>query len=153
MAATFPSDLGLKLSLQIDGKRISIESDDSDLTATELAELFYDLAIAATYVDNNIIDAMRKVADDHDRRGAVRIIVIFVIEFASEVVAACERKQSRYLGLPRLLRPVGAFFSTYLNQNNDKKGIDRKVQGNHAPVQHQRGNRQRGAFCILDESF
>jgi hypothetical protein len=72
MAATSHSDLGLKLSLQIDGKRISIESDDSELTATELVELFYDLAIAATYVDNNIIDAMRKVADDHDRRGAVR---------------------------------------------------------------------------------
>ena len=59
----------LKLSLQIDGKRISIESDDSELTATELVELFYDLAIAATYIDNNIIDAMRKVADEHDRRG------------------------------------------------------------------------------------
>jgi len=72
MAATSHSDLGLKLSLQIDGKRISIESDDSELTATELVELFYDLAIAATYVDNNIIDAMRKVADEHDRRGAVR---------------------------------------------------------------------------------
>ena len=72
MAATSHSDLGLKLSLQIDGKRISIESDDSELTATELVELFYDLAIAATYIDNNIIDAMRKVADDHDRRGAVR---------------------------------------------------------------------------------
>ena len=61
-----------RLTLDHYGKRISIESDDSDLTATELAELFYDLAIAATYVDNNIIDAMRKVADDHDRRGAVR---------------------------------------------------------------------------------
>ena len=72
MATTSHSDLGLKLSLQIDGKRISIESDDSELTATELVELFYDLAIAATYIDNNIIDAMRKVADDHDRRGAVR---------------------------------------------------------------------------------
>ena len=69
MAATSHSDLGLKLSLQIDGKRISIESDDSELTATELVELFYDLAIAATYVDNNIIDAMRLVADEHDRRG------------------------------------------------------------------------------------
>ena len=69
MAATSHSDLGLKLSLQIDGKRISIESDDSDLTATELVELFYDLAIAATYSDNNIIDAMRNVADEHDRRG------------------------------------------------------------------------------------
>jgi len=31
--------------------------------------LFYDLAIAATYIDNNIIDAMRLVADEHDRRG------------------------------------------------------------------------------------
>ena len=72
MTTNFRSDLGLKLSLQIDGKRISIESDDSDLTATEVVELFFDLAIAATYVDNNIIDAMRKVADDHDRRGAVR---------------------------------------------------------------------------------
>ena len=72
MAATSHSDLGLKLSLQIDGKRISIESDDSELTATELVELFYDLAMAATYIDNNIIDAMRKVADEHDRRGAVR---------------------------------------------------------------------------------
>ena len=72
MATTSPSDLGLKLSLQIDGKRISIESDDSELTATELVELFYDLAIAATYIDNNIIDAMRKVADEHDRRGAKR---------------------------------------------------------------------------------
>ena len=72
MAATFPSDLGLKLSLQIDGKRISIESDNSDLTATELVQLFYDLAIAATYMDNSVIDAMRIVADDHDRRGAVR---------------------------------------------------------------------------------
>jgi hypothetical protein len=72
MAATSHSDLGLKLSLQIDGKRISIESDDSDLTATELVELFYDLAMAATYIDNNIIDAMRKVADEHDLRGAVR---------------------------------------------------------------------------------
>jgi len=69
MAATSHSDLGLKLSLQIDGKRISIESDDSELTATELVELFYDLAIAATYIDNNIIDAMRNVADEHDRRG------------------------------------------------------------------------------------
>ena len=58
----------LKLSLQIDGKRISIESDNSDLTATELVELFYDLALAATYIDNNIIDAMRLVADEHDRR-------------------------------------------------------------------------------------
>ena len=69
MAATFPSDAGLKLSLQIDGKRISIESDDSELTATELVELFYDLAIAATYMDNSVIDAMREVADEHDRRG------------------------------------------------------------------------------------
>ena len=69
MAATSHFDLGLKLSLQIDGKRISIESDDSELTATELVELFYDLAIAATYIDNNIIDAMRNVADEHDRRG------------------------------------------------------------------------------------
>ena len=69
MATTFPSDAGLKLSLQIDGKRISIESDDSDLTATELVQLFYDLAMAATYIDNNIIDAMRLVADEHDRRG------------------------------------------------------------------------------------
>ena len=69
MAATSHSDLGLKLSLQIDGKRISIESDDSELTATELVQLFYDLAIAATYVDNNIIDTMRNVADEHDRRG------------------------------------------------------------------------------------
>ena len=69
MAATSHSDLGLKLSLQIDGKRISIESDDSDLTATELVELFFDLALAATYIDNNIIDAMRTVADNNDRRG------------------------------------------------------------------------------------
>ena len=69
MATHSHSDLGLKLSLQIDGKRISIESDESDLTATELVELFYDLAIAATYIDNNIIDAMRIVADEHDRRG------------------------------------------------------------------------------------
>jgi len=69
MATTSHSDLGLKLSLQIDGKRISIESDDSELTATELVELFYDLAMAATYIDNNIIDAMRNVADEHDRRG------------------------------------------------------------------------------------
>jgi hypothetical protein len=69
MATTSHSDLGLKLSLQIDGKRISIESDDSELTATELVQLFYDLAIAATYIDNNIIDAMREVADEHDRRG------------------------------------------------------------------------------------
>ena len=69
MAATSHSDLGLKLSLQIDGKRISIESDDSELTATELVELFYDLAMAATYIDNNIIVAMRKVADEHDLRG------------------------------------------------------------------------------------
>ena len=69
MATTSHSDLGLKLSLQIDGKRISIESDDSELTATELVELFYDLAIAATYIDNNIIDAMRLVADNNDRLG------------------------------------------------------------------------------------
>ena len=69
MATTSHSDLGLKLSLQIDGKRISIESDDSDLTATELVELFFDLALAATYIDNNIIDAMRTVADEHDLRG------------------------------------------------------------------------------------
>ena len=69
MATTSHSDLGLKLSLQIDGKRISIESDDSDLTATELVQLFYDLAMAATYIDNNIIDAMRTVADNNDRRG------------------------------------------------------------------------------------
>ena len=69
MATTSHSDLGLKLSLQIDGKRISIESDDSELTATELVELFYDLALAATYIDNNITDAMRTVADNNDRRG------------------------------------------------------------------------------------
>ena len=69
MTTNFRSDLGLKLSLQIDGKRISIESDDSELTATELVELFYDLAIAATYMDNSVIDAMRKVADEHDLRG------------------------------------------------------------------------------------
>ena len=69
MAATSLSDTGLKLSLQVDGKRISIERDDSDLTATELVELFFDLALAATYIDNNIIDAMRTVADEHDRRG------------------------------------------------------------------------------------
>ena len=69
MAATSHSDLGLKVSLQIDSKRISIESDDSELTATELVELFYDLAIAATYIDNNIIDAMRTVADNNDLRG------------------------------------------------------------------------------------
>jgi hypothetical protein len=35
-------------------------------------QLFYDLAIAATYMDNSVIDAMRIVADDHDRRGEVR---------------------------------------------------------------------------------
>lgn len=69
MAATSHSDLGLKLSLQIDNKRIIIESNESDLTATELVELFYDLAIAATYMDNSVIDAMRNVADEHDRRG------------------------------------------------------------------------------------
>ncbi len=69
MAATSHSDLGLKVSLQIDSKRISIESDDSELTATELVKLFYDLAIAATYMDQNIIDAMRNVADEHDLRG------------------------------------------------------------------------------------
>ena len=69
MATTSHSDLGLKLSQQIDGKRISIESDDSELTATELVELFYDLAIAATYMDNSVIDAMREVAEEHDRRG------------------------------------------------------------------------------------
>ena len=69
MTTTSHSDLGLKLSLQIDGKRISIESDDSELTATELVELFYDLAIAATFMDNSVIDAMREVADEHDRRG------------------------------------------------------------------------------------
>ncbi len=69
MTTNFRSDLGLKLSLQIDGKRISIESDDSELTATELVQLFYDLAIAATYMDNSVIDAMRKVADEHDLRG------------------------------------------------------------------------------------
>ena len=69
MAATSHSDLGLKLSLQIDGKRISIESDDNELTATELVKLFYDLAIAATYMDNSVIDAMREVADEHDMRG------------------------------------------------------------------------------------
>ena len=67
--ATSLSDTGLKLSLQVDGKRISIERDDSELTATELVELFYDLAIAATYMDNSVIDAMREVADEHDRRG------------------------------------------------------------------------------------
>ena len=67
--ATSLSDTGLKLSLQVDGKRISIERDDSDLTATELVELFFDLALAATYIDNNIIDAMRTVADNNDRRG------------------------------------------------------------------------------------
>ena len=67
--ATYPSDTGLKLSLQVDGKRISIESDNSDLTATELVQLFYDLAIAATYMDNSVIDAMRQVADEQDRRG------------------------------------------------------------------------------------
>jgi len=32
-------------------------------------QLFYDLAIAATYMDNSVIDAMRNVADEHDRRG------------------------------------------------------------------------------------
>ena len=69
MATTSHFDRGLKLSLQIDGKRISIESDNSDLTATELVELIYDLAIAATYMDNSVIDAMREVADEHDRRG------------------------------------------------------------------------------------
>lgn len=73
MATTSHSDLGLKLSLQIDGKRISIESDDSELTATELVQLFYDLAMAATYIDNNIIDAMRMVADEHDRRGCKQL--------------------------------------------------------------------------------
>ena len=67
--ATFPSDTGLKLSLQVDFIRISIERDECDLTAIELVELFYDLALAATYIDNNIIDAMRTVADNHDRRG------------------------------------------------------------------------------------
>ena len=67
--ATYPSDTGLKLSLQVDGKRISIESDNSDLTATELVQLFYDHAIAATYMDNSVIDAMRQVADEQDRRG------------------------------------------------------------------------------------
>jgi hypothetical protein len=61
--------MGLKLSLQVDDRRISIERDCSDITATELVQLFYDLALAATYVDNNIIDAMRNVADEHDRRG------------------------------------------------------------------------------------
>ena len=69
MSNNFPSNIGLKLSLQVDGKRISIESDNSDLTATELVQLFYDLAIAATYMDNSVIDAMRQVADEQDRRG------------------------------------------------------------------------------------
>jgi hypothetical protein len=68
---TCRSDSGVKLTLQIDGRRISIEVDESDITATRLVELFYDLALAATYMDNNIIDAMREVANEHDRRGAV----------------------------------------------------------------------------------
>jgi hypothetical protein len=63
--------MGLKVSLQVDDRRISIERDCSDMTATELVQMFYDLALAATYMENNIIDAMRHVANEHDRRGAV----------------------------------------------------------------------------------
>jgi hypothetical protein len=63
--------MGLKLSLQIDDRRISIERDRSDITCTELVQLFYDLALASTYMDNNIIDAMRNVSNEHDRRGAI----------------------------------------------------------------------------------
>ena len=63
--------MGLKVSLQVDDRRISIERDCSDITATELVQMFYDLALAATYMDNNIIDAMRHVANENDRRGSI----------------------------------------------------------------------------------
>jgi len=65
--------MGLKLSLQVDDRRISIERDCSDMTATELVQMFYDLAIAATYMDNSVIDAMRNVADEHDLRGCKQL--------------------------------------------------------------------------------
>ena len=71
MATTSHSDT-FRLTLDHYGKRISIEHDRCDLDAVELAETFYSLAKAAEWQPNSIIDAMRKVADDHDLRGAVR---------------------------------------------------------------------------------
>lgn len=68
MTTTSHSDT-FRLTLDHYGKRISIEHDRCDLDAVELVEIFYRVALAAEWQPNSIIDAMRKVADEHDRRG------------------------------------------------------------------------------------
>ncbi len=68
MAATYHSDT-FRLSLDLYGKRISIEHDRCDLDATELVEIFYRIALATEWQPNSIIDAMRTVADNNDLRG------------------------------------------------------------------------------------
>jgi hypothetical protein len=63
MATEFP-DQDFRLSLDHYGKRITIELDHCDVTAEELIEAFYQLAMAAEFSSKAICEAMRFVADE-----------------------------------------------------------------------------------------
>ena len=52
------------LTLEHYGKRITIELDHSDLTAEELVETFYQLAMAAEFPSKAVCEAMHFVADE-----------------------------------------------------------------------------------------
>ena len=63
MATEFPSQRFM-LTLEHYGKRITIELDHSDLTAEELVETFYQLAMAAEFPSKAVCEAMHFVADE-----------------------------------------------------------------------------------------
>jgi len=63
MATEFP-DQTFRLSLDHYGKRITIELDHSDVTAEELVETFYQLAMAAEFPSKAVCEAMHFVSDE-----------------------------------------------------------------------------------------
>ena len=63
MATEFP-DHTFRLSLDHYGKRITIELDHSDVTAEELIETFYQLAMAAEFPSKAVCEAMHFVSDE-----------------------------------------------------------------------------------------
>ena len=66
MATEFP-DQTFRLTLDHYGKRITIELDHCDVTAEELVETFYQLAMAAEFPSKAVCEAMHFVSDE---RGA-----------------------------------------------------------------------------------
>lgn len=66
MSTEFP-DQRFEVSLMHYGKRITIELDHCDVSAEELVETFYQLAMAAEFPSKAICEAMHFVADE---RGA-----------------------------------------------------------------------------------